>query len=129
MISVGDHNAGAGAFGGHIQTASAHPFEWSAEDSLAAANVRLHYELDEANARIAVLEQEKRILSLRAEKAEADAAAWRQEAIDNLKQFSRAQMERDHWRAAAAQAVADRDANKATADKLAEQLADREAIK
>jgi hypothetical protein len=36
---------------------------WSAEDSLAAANVRLHYELDEANARIAVLEEEQRILT------------------------------------------------------------------
>jgi hypothetical protein len=35
---------------------------WSAEDSLAAANVRLHYELEEANARIAVLEQEQGIL-------------------------------------------------------------------
>jgi len=62
--------AGAGTFGGCTQTASANftvgeigfgP-AWSAEDSLAAANVRLHYELDEANARIAVLEQEQGIL-------------------------------------------------------------------
>jgi len=67
----GGQKAGAGTFGGCIQTASAHPLvvgeigfgpEWSAEDSLAAANVRLHYELEEANARIAVLEEEQRIL-------------------------------------------------------------------
>jgi hypothetical protein len=62
--------AGAGTFGGCNQTALAQftvgeigfgP-SWSAEDSLAAANVRLHYELEEANARIAVLEQEQGIL-------------------------------------------------------------------
>jgi hypothetical protein len=62
--------AGAGTFGGCNQTASAKftvgeigfgP-SWSAEDSLAAANVRLHYELEEANARVAVLEEEQRIL-------------------------------------------------------------------
>ena len=63
-------DAGAGTFGGCTQTASAQftvgeigfgP-HWSAEDSLAASNVRLHYELDEANARIVVLEQEQGIL-------------------------------------------------------------------
>ena len=68
--SVGDHNAGAGTFGGCIQTAPAQftvgeigfgP-AWSAEDSLAASNVQLHYALDEANARVAVLEEEQKIL-------------------------------------------------------------------
>jgi hypothetical protein len=70
--SVGGNytDAGAGAFGGHNNPAPAQftvgeigfgP-AWSAEDSLAVANVRLHYELDEANARIAVLEQEQGIL-------------------------------------------------------------------
>jgi cell division protein FtsB len=63
-------DAGAGTFGGCNQTASAQfqvgavgfGLHWSAEDSLAAANVRLHYELEEANARVAVLEEEQRIL-------------------------------------------------------------------
>lgn len=35
---------------------------WTAEDSLAASNVQLHYALDEANARVAVLEEEQKIL-------------------------------------------------------------------
>jgi len=72
MTSEGGNlqKAGAGTFGGCTQTASAQftvgeigfgP-SWSAEDSMAAANVRLHYELEEANARIAVLEQEQGIL-------------------------------------------------------------------
>jgi hypothetical protein len=57
----GNHQkAGAVAFGGSQKAASANL--WTAEDSLAAANVRLHYELEEANARVAVLEEEQRIL-------------------------------------------------------------------
>ena len=69
--SVGEYtDAGAVSFGGTQQTAPAQftvgeigfgP-AWSAEDSLAAANVQLHYRLDEANARVAVLEEEQKIL-------------------------------------------------------------------
>ena len=72
MTSEGGNlqKAEAGAFGAHTKTASANftvgeigfgP-AWSAEDSLAAANVQLHYRLEEANARVAVLEEEQKIL-------------------------------------------------------------------
>ena len=62
--------AGAVNLGGFAQAASANftvgavgfAPHWSAEDSLAAANVQLHYRLDEANARVAVLEEEQKIL-------------------------------------------------------------------
>jgi hypothetical protein len=76
--------AGAGTFGGCNQTALAQftvgeigfgP-AWSAEDSLAAANVRLHYELEEANARIAVLEQEQNILKGDSVRIAIDAKSW-----------------------------------------------------
>lgn len=70
--SVRGNQADAGAVtrGGSQQTAPAQftagavgfgPV-WSAEDSLAASNVQLHYALDEANARVAVLEEEQKIL-------------------------------------------------------------------
>jgi len=69
-ISGGGQNAGAVSFGGTLKAAPANftvgeigfgP-SWGAEDSLAASNVQLHYALDEANARVAVLEQEQKIL-------------------------------------------------------------------
>ena len=45
--------------------------------------------------------------------------------IDNAcEQIERLTAERDNWRAAANQAVADRDRNKAMADELAERLAE-----
>ncbi len=76
--------AGAGTFGGCTQTAMAQftvgeigfgP-SWSAEDSLAAANVRLHYELEEANARVAVLEEEQNILKGDGVRIAIDAKSW-----------------------------------------------------
>jgi len=62
-ISGGGQNAGAGAFGERIQTASAN-FTVGAvmEDSMAASIVRLECEKEELIARVAVLEEEQKIL-------------------------------------------------------------------
>jgi len=69
-ISGGGQNAGAGAFGERIQTASANftvgavgfgP-TWTMEDSMAASIVRLECEKEELIARVAVLEEEQKIL-------------------------------------------------------------------
>ncbi len=68
--SVGDHNAGAGTFGGCIQTAPAQftvgsvgfgP-AWSAEDSMAASIIRLEQENSELRAEVALLREEQNIL-------------------------------------------------------------------
>lgn len=63
--------AGAGVRGGHIQTAPAQlqvgavgfgPM-WTMEDSMAASIIRLEQENQELRARVAVLEEEQRILA------------------------------------------------------------------
>ena len=67
----GDSGAGAG-LGTGANAGPAHPFmvgavgfgpAWTIEDSMAASIVRLEQELEEANARIAVLEEEQKILA------------------------------------------------------------------
>jgi len=69
--SVGDHNAGAGTFGGCAQTAPAN-FQvgsvgfgphWSAEDSMAASIIRLEQENEELRAEVALLQEQARIMS------------------------------------------------------------------
>ena len=70
--SVGEYtDAGAGAFGEHANTASANftvgdigfgP-AWGADDAMAASIIRLEQELEEATARIALLEEEQKILA------------------------------------------------------------------
>ena len=66
-----DRKAGAVGFGGHNNAAPA-DFQvgavgfgpgWTMEDSMAASIVRLEQELEEANARVAVLEEEQKILA------------------------------------------------------------------
>lgn len=66
--SVGGNltDAGAGVRGGHIQTAPAQFEEDTVQritDGMAHSIVRLQRELDEANARIALLEEEQKILA------------------------------------------------------------------
>ena len=105
MNSVGGYQQKAGAVScGGTQKAAPAQFQvggvgfgpqWSAEDSMAASIVRLEREADELRAEVALL---KHLVTLLAG-------------------------ERDNWRAAANQAVADRDRNKSMADELAERLA------
>ena len=69
--SVGDHNAGAGTFGGCIQTASAQfevgsigfgPHWNNAEDAMAASIIRLECQKDELNAEVALLREQAPIM-------------------------------------------------------------------
>lgn len=65
MNSVGEYtDAGAGAFGGHIQTASANfQSHWSsAEDAMAASIIRLECQKDELNAEVALLREQARMM-------------------------------------------------------------------
>lgn len=81
--------AGAGVLGGHTNTAPAHPHytvgevgfgrSWSCEDSMAASIVRLQGQLDEANAQIALLEQEQKILVEQREEARVESVIFERE--------------------------------------------------
>lgn len=71
------------------------PATFLAEDAMAQSIVNISRELEEAQAQMAVYEEERSIL----------------------------QRERDNWRAAAAKATADRDRNKREWDKCAAELA------
>lgn len=75
----GNHtDTGAGAFGGHIQTAPANfQSHWSsAEDAMAASIIRLECQKDELNAEVALLREQARILQ-----AERDEARKQLEAL------------------------------------------------